>query len=379
MLVEQKQLKDNVWRNVHLDDGFSGSSCGLVIGFGAREIISDPAVYQYLLQQYPSADIVLSSTSGEILGDRVYDNTLAVSAIVLQQTQHKCVSLNIGDINDSYTAGAMLMKQLEGSELATVLVISDGALVNGSELTAGLNDNNTANVTIAGGLAGDAARFKQTVTGLNAVPSPGNIIAIGFYGAHIHAGHGSVGGWEEFGPERTITRSHKNVLFELDDKNALTLYKQYLGHYANELPSSALLFPLALRNKEKGRTLVRTILQLDEDQLTMTFAGNMPEGSKVRLMRSSFDTLVAASGAAAGNAIAGQPCKPQLAILISCVGRKLVLQETLEDEVEAANARFAAHVPVMGFYSYGEMSPQKDPVYCELHNQTMTILTLSEQ
>jgi hypothetical protein len=211
------------------------------------------------------------------------------------------------------------------------------------------------------------------------VPAAGNIIAIGFYGGQLVVGHGSVGGWDEFGPERIITKADKNVLFELDGKNALELYKQYLGDYVNDLPGSALLFPLSLKDKAGDSVLVRTILAISEEDNSMTFAGNMPEGGKVRLMKANFDRLIDASNIAATNTTATtQGNTPGLAILISCVGRKLILQQRTYEEVEAAKEFFGIGVPVTGFYSYGEISPQKGMMTCELHNQTMTILTLSE-
>jgi hypothetical protein len=192
-------------------------------------------------------------------------------------------------------------------------------------------------------------------------------------------GHGSLGGWDEFGQERTITRSDKNVLFEIDHKNALELYKEYLGDYVHELPGSALLFPISIRLNDSEKKLVRTILSINEEDKSMTFAGNLPEGSKVRLMKADFDKLIEASSGAATqsfNCINNQ--NPDLAILISCVGRKLILQERTDEEVEAAKEILGANTAITGFYSYGEISPLNKGSHCELHNQTMTITTFTE-
>ncbi len=211
------------------------------------------------------------------------------------------------------------------------------------------------------------------------IPSPGNVIAIGFYGKNLIIGHGSLGGWDEFGHERIITKSDQNVLFQIDNKNALDLYKQYLGDYVNELPGSALLFPLSIRINGSDKNLVRTILSVNEENKSMTFAGNLPEGSKVRLMKANFDKLIEASSTAAENSFSSiKGSKPNLAILISCVGRKLVLQERIEEEVEAAKDVLGNNATITGFYSYGEISPFNKSTQCELHNQTMTITTFTE-
>jgi hypothetical protein len=225
-------------------------------------------------------------------------------------------------------------------------------------------------------MAGDADRFSSTFTSINAVPSQGNVIAIGFYGDDLSVYHGSCGGWDEFGPERTITKSDKNILFEIDGKNALDLYKEYLGDYAKELPGSALLFPLSLKLSGADNTLVRTILSIDEKEKSMTFAGNLPEGSKVRLMKANFDKLIDASSSAAEDATDKHIV--QLALLVSCVGRKLVLNDRTDEELTAAKEVFGDKTIMTGFYSYGELSPFNKGTQCELHNQTMTITTFSE-
>jgi len=271
------------------------------------------------------------------------------------------------------------MNQLAGDELNCIFIVSDGTFINGSELVDGFNEVNKKHVLLTGGLAGDAARFEKTFTGMNEVPTQGNVIAIGFYGKDMVVGHGSFGGWDEFGQERLITKSDKNVLYEIDNKNALDLYKQYLGDYVNELPGSALLFPLSIRINGSDKNLVRTILSVNEEEKSMTFAGNLPEGSTVRLMKANFDKLIEASSTAAANSFAGiKNGKPDLAILISCVGRKLILQERTDEEVESAREVLGKDTAITGFYSYGEISPFNDSTQCELHNQTMTITTFTE-
>jgi hypothetical protein len=176
-----------------------------------------------------------------------------------------------------------------------------------------------------------------------------------------------------------ITKSDKNILYEIDGRNALELYKEYLGPYVDELPGSALLFPLSMRTKDSGETLVRTILNVDEEKQAMVFAGNMPEGSKVRLMKANFEKIIDGSSVAAQKTFTeGGNLSPDLAILISCVGRKLILQERTSEEVLAAKNIFGTHTSITGFYSYGELSPFNPNSNCELHNQTMTITTFIE-
>jgi hypothetical protein len=259
-------------------------------------------------------------------------------------------------------------------------VLSDGLQVNGSQLVRGLNDVLPTGVVVTGGLAGDGARFQATWNLHEGRPVQGIVGAVGFYGDAIRVGHGSKGGWDIFGPERRVTRSAANVLFELDGKPALRLYKEYLGDRAAGLPATGLLFPLALRDGVgDDKRLVRTILAVDEATQSMTFAGDIPEGSLVQLMRANFDRLIEGAEAAGqvSAASTGASRGSMLSIAISCVGRRLVLGERSEEEVEAALAALPSGTEQVGFYSYGEISPYAMGT-CDLHNQTMTLTTLSE-
>lgn len=377
MKTKQHHFVDNNWKDFPSE--LNAEKSQLVLVFGSSDTIVKPQIFDHLRSVYNKADIVFASTAGEILDETVYDDSAVATAIEFEKTQIKSVKTNIKHHSNSFDTGVFLMDKLSAENLSCVFIISDGTFINGSELVSGLNKNNKHNVPVTGGLAGDAARFEKTYTGINEVPSQGNVIAIGFYGTNIKVGHGSVGGWDEFGQERTITKSNKNILFEIDGDNALDLYKKYLGDYVNELPGSALLFPLSIRMNGDEKNVVRTILSIDEEQKSMTFAGNLPEGSKVRLMKANFDKIIEASSKAAHSAFEDiNNSKPDLALLVSCVGRKLILQERTDEELEAAKEILGGNATITGFYSYGEISPFNDSVQCELHNQTMTITTFTE-
>ena len=377
MKIEQKLLKNNVWQTKLSE--VSGCNCHLVLAFGAPELIVKAEVFKYLAGEYPDAHIVFSSTAGEIINESVEDGTIVSTAIQFEKTELQCIKTNISEHKSSYDAGKFLAEALAGESLQGIYIISDGTLVDGGELTEGLNDHTKSQIPITGGLAGDGARFEKTLTGLNEIPSQGNIIAIGFYGSDLMIGHGSLGGWDEFGYERVITSSNKNVLFELDGKNALQLYKDYLGDYAKDLPGSALLFPLSVKIGGSNKSLIRTILAVDNNNQSMIFAGNVPQGCQSRLMRANFNKLIDASAIAAKDSIdiLGS-VKPQLTIMVSCVGRKIILDSRTNEEVEAAVNVIGNEVPIAGFYSYGGISPFSAGMQCELHNQTMTITTFSE-
>ena len=349
----------------------------LVICFGQKDMLRQEDGYAYLREKFPEATMIVSSTSGEIHNHSIYDDTIVATSLKLEKTSLVPVKVNVKEYEDSCEAGIALVNKLERDGLRFVFVLSDGQLVNGSDLVSGINQVLGDTVPVSGGLAGDGANFENTLVGLNDDITAGNIVAVGFYGEDLVVGCGSNGGWGQFGPTRTITRSEKNVLFEIDGENALDLYKNYLGDYAKELPGSALMFPLSL--ELDGQEVVRTILSIDQDKKSMIFAGNMPEGAKVRLMKANLDNLVdAASDAANISNLDTNFQGDKLSILISCVGRKLIFGNRIEEELDAARDILGEKAIITGFYSYGEISPFSSFMKCQLHNQTMTITSLSE-
>ncbi len=351
----------------------------VVILFGARNALGQGDVLQALRALYPDARQIGCSTSGEISGVEVTDDTVVATAMELEHATIRIAHVRLATASESAEAGAKLAHELAGEGLSHLFVLAEGLNINGTELVRGLRDSLPARVAVTGGLAGDAAKFEQTLVCVDGEVLSGAVVGLAFYGDRLRVGYGSMGGWDSFGPDRTITRASGNVLYELDGSPALDLYKSYLGPHAADLPSSGLLFPLSIAG-EGDRRIVRTILGIDEAAGSLTFAGDMPEGAQARLMKANVDRLIDGAHGAADASIeplAGNTAS--VAILISCVGRKLVLKQRVEEEVESVREVLGADTVLGGFYSYGEISPFSSSARCELHNQTMTITTFSER
>lgn len=351
----------------------------LVFCFGSREMLSNPFFFEKVRERYPKAHIFSASTSGSILSTNILDDSVAITAVVFEATPIKAVQVSVRAGQSSYELGKELALMLPQEGLKHVFVVSDGQLVNGSQLVKGMLAALPAHITITGGLAGDGERFEKTLVGLDEMPSVGKIAALGLYGDQIRVGFGSVGGWDPFGPERKVTRSKGNRLYELDGLSALDLYKTYLGEHASQLPGSALLFPLSIRLENSQCSLVRTVLNIDEKEGSMIFAGDIPEGCYAQLMKANFERLIDGAFEAANNSyeMLGAS-QPDLAILVSCVGRRMVLRQRTEEELESVEDILGKGSVMMGFYSYGEIAPTAPQANCELHNQTMTITILRE-
>lgn len=345
----------------------------LVLVFAVRPYESDAAVWQELKHTYPNSIIAGCSTAGEILGDMVYDDTISVAIVQFEKTELAFAATPV-----SKEAGSQLAQQLNRADLSALLVLSDGLTINGSELVQGILAGIDSKVTVTGGLAADGTNFGDTWTLVNGMPQQRMVTAVGFYGDAVKVSFGSKGGWDLFGPERLVTKSVNNVVYELDEQPALALYKEYLGELVVDLPASGLMFPLALKMPAGEEPIVRTLLGINEDEQSLIFAGDVPEGMTTQLMRANFDRLIKGAAQAAEQTLQEPVASGDyLSIAISCVGRKIILKERIDEEVEATLDGLPANTQQVGFYSYGELSPT-GALSCRLHNQTMTLTLISE-
>jgi len=360
--------------------GSLGAAAQLVLLFGSTEVLKKQQLLDEIKLAYPHAHLLGCSTSGEIYETQVFDDSLVATAIHFEATQIQGVCIKLSDGISSFEAGERLVKELDRPGLVHVFVLSDGLKVNGSQLVDGLTKHLPSHVAITGGMSGDGTRFQETLVFWDSVPEKEVIAALGLYSDRLRVGYGSLGGLDSFGPERLITRSKDNVLYELDGKSALSLYKTYLGEYAKGLPATGGRFPLSLRTSENTLPVVRTVLAVNEDEQSLTFTADMPEGAYARFMKANLDRLVdGAIGAAKTSYEAVGSSSPDLAVLVSCISRKLVLKQRIEEEVEGVRDVLGERTVFTGFYSYGEISPFTPGARCELHNQTMTITTFSEK
>lgn len=352
----------------------------LVFVFGAPSCFVACGLPDKLAEAFPGAVQIGCTTAGEITTTGVADDTCVVTAVHFEHTLVREAVALLGEMEDSLAAGERLARQLDVAGLSAVMVFGQGVAINGSALVEGMAAVIGRQIPITGGLAGDGGAFKQTWTLSREGISDRNIVAVGFYGNRLEFGHGFFGGWAPFGPARKVSRCEGNVLYELDGEPALDIYKRYLGEYAEDLPASGLLFPFSMLGKDRAAVgLIRTILGTDEAKGSLILAGDIDADGYLKLMHASTDGLLNGSGEAAKAALRmKERSHKELSILISCVGRKLVLGGRVGEEVEAVADVFGRNTILAGFYSYGEISPFTPGGECKLHNQTMTITHLSE-
>lgn len=349
----------------------------VVFVFGHTDIMENNKPYEDIKKKYPQAQVIGCSTSGNIVAAEVSDNELTATAVYFEKSSIKISSLSFNENDDVEELSKQLIEELPKDELKHIFIMSDGLLINGSQLARGINKV-TKDIPVTGGMAGDGDRFEKTYVIANDSAKQRTILAVGFYGKDLNIGTGCFAGWSEFGAERVITKSQNNVIYEIDGEPALELYKRYLGELANELPNSGLRFPLNIKENDDSPEVIRTLLAVNEEDGSITFAGDVPEGYKARLMKADIDQLIDGAGKAASSIYPANN-ETALCLVVSCVGRKIVMNYLIDDELEAVQEILGDNVTLTGFYSYGEFAPfEEDIMTCELHNQTMTLTTIYE-
>lgn len=365
-------------RGLLFDNGDGHAEPDLIFYFIDKKVARNIDAYKILKERFPQSVLFGCSTSGPVLRDDIYLDTFTGLAITFQKTKIKTVQIECRNQDQSFEAGKEIVKRLAGDKLRHIFVITDGMSVRGTNFISGANQSLPDGVSITGGMASDGFEFQETLVGINTPLASGQVCAIGFYGDSLECGYSAQGGWSQFGLERMVTKSDGNMLYELDGKPALDLYKDYLGPDAKKLPGSGLLFPLAIRQDKQHEYIVRTIDHVDEEAKALRFTGDIPQGYIAQFMKGNFSHLAEGAGNAAEQARRKVSGEGGFALIVSCLGRQLLMGNQISDELEAVT-KMLPGISIAGFYSNGEFSYSNNAGQaCVLHNQTMTLTIFQE-
>ena len=348
-------------------------SVNLVFVCAEHPFFHDPQCYEEIRAFFPVAEIIGCSSSGNICGDHISDQDIILSAISFSATRVLVNSALIEDKADVDSAVTRLANAFADPKPKHLFALSDGLSISGSELTRRLN---ALGIPVTGGLAGDADRFHSSWVMVNGPALQHQVALVGFYG-DLNVTYGFSTGWREFGPERRVTRSVENIVYEIDHRPALEVYTKYLGELSKDLPGSGLRFPLSVTDGISGSSYVRTLLGINREEQSLNFAGDVPQGSVCKLMKTDIDSLIDASAGLTQSLHHDASKNESLCLVVSCVGRRLVMDQIAGEEIEAIQAILGTKTTIFGFYSYGEIAPF-EPAVCALHNQTTTLTLLSE-
>jgi hypothetical protein len=375
MNTKQYHFSDNQWLDCLSPKPDNLANLVWVISAKSLVHINDIS-YKVLSNIYPNAHIVISTSAGEIYSDLVYEHSICVNVITFDKATIRTVSKTI-DRHNQEDIAQQLTQELLADDLQFVFILSDGLITNGHALLAGVNKVLPKNVHASGGMSGDDGLFKETLIGLNQAPKPNQLVIIGFYGKTLKVSSSAESGKNPFGKKRKITQSKENIIYTIDNEPALELYKRYLGDLSKDLPASGLSYPLQVQDKDNNRWLIRSLLDVDWQNGSITLAGNVPANSELYLMHANNQNLVEGASTAIKRCIESFNDQPQLAIVVSCVGRKNAMKKWIEDELTPIRNEIG-DTQMIGFYSYGEFASHQTHQECQLFNETLCVTILKE-
>lgn len=376
MEIKKLIYNDGSWSENFPKDMDSPKTIVLIFG-------NDEQRVQEVIKAFPKSHIAGSSTFGEIYGGHVYDKTVSVSVIKFSDVKIKSVEVPFTDYAESYNTGVKVFQELNEDKLSGILVFTKGLVFNGDQFAKGINSKNNKNVLIGGGMAGDP-EVKDTWVISKQGKRTQAVVAVGFYGDNFQMMISTESGITPLGVERTVTKSDKNILYEVNHKPALEFYREFLGDNFKDLTKSAIQYPIAVSKDYKisQAELVRTPYTINEKDQSVTFTGEVPEGLQIRLMMAGSENMVSGSEKAAQDTktrIKKAKGDPAFVLLVSCASRKMVMGEFTEEEIDMVQTVLGQKdYTISGYYAFGEIVSAQGGT-CVLQNQTINLISFYEK
>lgn len=348
----------------------------LILIFASHDISTTLNPINELIDAFTNSKFMGCSTAGEIIGNSISDDRFVVQIIKFEKSKLQLASVKIANSHKSQGIGKQLIDKIDKEGLKYIFILGTSLHINGSQFIEGISDIDLQDVVITGGFAGDDQLFEKTWVLVDKKPSYDSVSALAIYGEELYVGYGAKDGCNQLGIRREVTHSFENILYALDNQSALELYKYYLGKRADGLPGTGLIFPLGVYID--GKIKIRTIIGVNEKEDYLVFTGDIPQGATVTLLKSNLDSLVQSAKDAIGFIhFDNKVSSPLLCISVSCIGRKVILGQRIEDEIEAIIDELPKDTEQIGFYSYGEIS-LNNLGKCDLYNHTMSLTLLGE-
>ena len=353
-------------------------NANLVSIFGDTDEFILESHYEYFKTKYPHANIIGCSSSGNILGSEISKNAIVATAVRFENATTLLKSIEVKEGEDVESLSKELASQFEKKGLKHIFILADGLKINGSDIISGF-DTIIDNTVKTGGMAGDGERVEKTYVMANSTPKQNLIAALAFYGDSLIIKTGTQGGWSEFGTKRIITKSSHNIIYELDQEPMLDYYKRYIGGYEESIQRAGFKYPICIKKDDEDIGVIRTLLYVNEEDKSVMFGGDVPQGYSAQLMKPNIDRLILGAADAAKESKLDSH-KQALGLVVSCAGRRAVMGDFVDEELEALSDELGSNVQLVGFYSYGELAPLKSDLNkCILHNETMTLTVVYEE
>ena len=360
-----------------LDIGFNPQVIFLFVSLNFKDVES---VIEEIKAKYEKSIIIGGTTSGEIIDQEVIDDTVVLAAVKFHKTKLKLYSGNLSsDSSTGYSSGEIFAKKIDQENLKHIFLLSDAQTLSAANLLKGMNNELKPSISVTGGLASRNSFTDSNFIIDNGKIKQNSVIALALYGDSLQVSYNAQGGWDSYGVECLVTKSRENRILEINEQPALNFYRAHVDSKVLEnFDDDGFNYPIKVRNEEHSFPVMRVLLAVDQEEESLIMSEEISVGSYVRLMKGNIDRLINGAENSAKIIAEQSNHNHQLAILISCSGRRKVMGELVSEEIEAVTDQFPKNTETIGFYSYGEISPFFGFSKTSLHNLTMCITTFSE-
>lgn len=318
-------------------------------------------------------DVFGASTAGEILNDEVHEESIVAMLLDISRDVYQLRIFNGQQKTSSQLGQSVAQWAKTFYDNPAFMVSSGGMLANGDHIVNGIIDEMGRQVPLFGGLAGDDSKAQETFVFNGSRVTSNGVAALVLNGNIIGLKGLAFSGWKGIGTSKTVTKAQGNIVYEIDGEPALDIYTKYLNFGDETNTSLSAEYPLLL-SRDDGLFVLRAMMVINEDK-SMVYAGSIPEGAKVRFGMAPGPEIIDQ----AIEQITGfkqQAPRAEAIVLFSCMGRRLALGPMIEDEISAVRKLWG--VPLVGFFTYGEIGPTLQGG-CDFHNQTLVPVLIYEK
>jgi len=356
--------KENLEEFLELYNIQEGSNILLQIFTGVCSQIYIKELVTTIRKLLPSVFIIGATTDGEILDTSVLEHSTVLSFTLFETTT---IQTYYTTQTSSQDAALDLIAQIDKPNEAKVAISFTGNLNINADLFLEQFNIKMPQLTVAGGLAGDYSKFKNTYVFTSDNLENNFAVMAVLYNPNLTVHTLYHFGWEVIGREFIVTKAVGNRVYSIDNQTPVELYGKYLGHtICRQLPKTGIEFPLIVQRD--GKAVARAVIDKKEDD-SLVFAGNIYEGERVTFGYGNIKHIIANEYYRALDNI------PIESIFVySCMARKRLLGESIALELTA----LTNITSISGFFTYGEFYSDQKSLKKTLLNETMTMLVLSE-
>ena len=287
-------------------------------------------------------------------------------------------------------AVAKEVKEKTPGPMRAFIMLPDVLTGNGADIVRGVLDILGEHFPVVGGAPGDDFLFEKTYEFRDDEVASGAVAGVGLSG-DFSMGIGVRHGWMPIGIPMKVTKSKGAVVYELDNRPAVSIYEDYFGKKAEELKKEplarmAITYPLGIKIAELDEYLIRDPITVDENG-AITCAAEIPEGSEIRLMIGSKEKAIEAAQDAAEKLMKEfeiDKTSPKFVLMFNCIAREKLFGQKATEEIRAVMKIIGEDVPLLGFYTYGEQAPiggeirDTEKISPRFYNETIVMFAVGE-